>query len=95
VLVLATLAATLTEPFIRVNAIKNVVSGAANLIAAAVFAAYAPVDWAFVPMLAAGFLIGGYAGNRLARYLPATALRVIVAVAGLVLAVKLGLSAYR
>jgi hypothetical protein len=95
VLVLATLAATLTEPFIRVNAIKNVVSGAANLIAAAVFAAYAPVDWAFVPMLAAGFLIGGYTGNRLARYLPATALRVIVAVAGLVLAVKLGLSAYR
>jgi hypothetical protein len=48
-----------------------------------------------VPPVAAGFLIGGYTGQRLVRYLPATALRVVVAVAGLALAVKLGLSAYR
>jgi uncharacterized membrane protein YfcA len=95
VLVLAVLAATLSEPLIRVNAIKNVVAGAANLVAATVFARYAPVDWAFVPPLAAGFLIGGYTGQRLARYLPAAALRIVVAVAGLALAVKLGISAYR
>jgi hypothetical protein len=95
VLVLAWLAATVSEPFIRVNALKNVVAGAANLVAAAIFACYAPVDWAFVPMLAAGFLVGGYAGNRLARHLPATVLRAVVAAAGLALAVKLGLSAYR
>ena len=94
VLLLAALAATISESLIRVNAIKNVVSGAANLVAAAVFAVYAPVDWAFVPPLAAGFLIGGYAGQRLARRLPAAALRVIVALAGLALAVKLGISAY-
>jgi uncharacterized membrane protein YfcA len=94
VLLLAALAATISESLIRVNAIKNVVSGAANLVAAAVFAVYAPVDWAFVPPLAAGFLIGGYAGQRLARHLPAAALRVIVALAGLALAVKLGISAY-
>jgi uncharacterized membrane protein YfcA len=95
VLVLTVLAATICEPLIRVNAIKNVVTGAANLVAAAVFARYAPVDWAFVPPLAAGFLIGGYCGQRLARYLPATGLRVIVAVAGLALAVRLGWTAYR
>jgi hypothetical protein len=95
VLVLAALAATLTEPLIRVNAIKNVISGAANLIAASLFALFAPVDWAFVPPLAAGFLIGGYAGQRLARHLPVTVLRVIVALAGLALAVRLGLAAYR
>jgi uncharacterized membrane protein YfcA len=95
VLVLAMLAATISEPLIRVNAIKNVVAGAANLVAAAVFARYAPVDWAFVPPLAAGFLIGGYTGQRLARHLPAAALRVVVAVAGLALAVKLGITAYR
>jgi len=94
VLLLAALAATISESLIRVNAIKNVVSGAANLVAAAVFAVYAPVDWAFVPPLAAGFLIGGYTGQRLARHLPAAALRVIVALAGLALAVKLGISAY-
>jgi len=95
VLVLAALTAMISEPLIRVNAIKNVVSGAANLVAATVFALYAPVDWAFVPPLAAGFLIGGYTGQRLARRLPAGALRVVVATAGLALAVKLGISAYR
>jgi hypothetical protein len=52
------------------------------------------VEWAFVPPLAAGFLIGGYSGQRLARHLPAAVLRVIVALAGLGLAVKLGISAY-
>ena len=45
--------------------------------------------------LAAGFLIGGYAGQRLVRHLPVAVLRVIVALAGLALAVKLGISAYR
>ncbi len=95
VLVLAMLAATLTESLIRVNAIKNVTSGAANLVAAIIFALYAPVDWAFVPPLAAGFLIGGYTGQRLVRHLPAGVLRVVVALIGLGLAVKLGLSAYR
>jgi uncharacterized membrane protein YfcA len=95
VLLLAALAATVSESLIRVNAIKNVVSGAANLVAAAVFACYAPVDWAFVPPLAAGFLVGGYAGQRLVRHLPVAVLRAVVALAGLALAVKLGASAYR
>jgi uncharacterized membrane protein YfcA len=95
VLVLAALTATISEPLIRVNAIKNVVAGAANLVAAIVFARYAPVDWAFVPPLAAGFLIGGYLGQRAARYLPARVLRLAVAAAGLALAVRLGISAYR
>jgi hypothetical protein len=95
VLLLAALAAAISEPLIRINAIKNVVAGAANLVAALLFTLYAPVDWAFVPPLAAGFLIGGYLGPRLARHLPATALRIVVALAGLALAVKLGASAYR
>jgi uncharacterized protein len=95
VLLLAALAATVSEPLVRINAIKNVIAGAANLVAALLFARYAPVDWAFVPPLAAGFLIGGYGGPRLARRLPAAALRVVVALAGLALAVKLGASAYR
>jgi hypothetical protein len=95
VLLLAMLAATISEPFIRVNALKNVVSGAANLVAAVIFALYAPVDWSFVPLLSAGFLVGGYAGQRLVRHFPAGLLRIVVAAAGLALAVKLGLSAYR
>jgi hypothetical protein len=95
VLLLAALAATVSESLIRINAIKNVISGAANLVAASLFALYAPVEWGFVPPLAAGFLIGGYAGQRLVRHLPVALLRVIVALAGLALAVKLGISAYQ
>jgi uncharacterized membrane protein YfcA len=95
VLLLAALTATICESLIRINAIKNVISGAANLVAASVFALYAPVEWAFVPPLAAGFLIGGYAGQRLVRHLPVAVLRIVVALAGLTLAVKLGISAYR
>jgi uncharacterized protein len=95
VLVFAGLAATLTESLVRINAIKTVVTGAANLLAAVLFTLFAPVDWAFVPPLAAGFLLGSYAGQRLVRYLPAAALRAVVALAGLALAVKLGLAAYR
>src|SRR5512146_981003 len=44
-LLLAALAATLSEPLVRINAIKNVIAGAANLVAALLFARYAPVDW--------------------------------------------------
>jgi uncharacterized membrane protein YfcA len=95
VLLLALLAATLSEPLIRLNAIKNVVANAANLVAAVIFAVFAPVDWAFVPLLALGFGVGGYVGQRLVRHLPVGVLRVFVALVGLALAVKLGLSAYR
>jgi uncharacterized membrane protein YfcA len=94
ILLLAILAATFSESLIRINAIKNVVAGAANLVAAALFAWYAPVEWAFVPALAAGFLGGAYIGQRMVRYLPVAALRVLVALAGLALAIKLGISAY-
>jgi uncharacterized membrane protein YfcA len=95
VMLLALLAATLSESLIRVNAIKNVAVGAANVVAAALFAIYAPVHWAFVPPLAVGFLAGGYTGPRVVRHLPAAALRVVVALAGLSLAVRLGIAAYR
>jgi len=45
--------------------------------------------------LAAGFLIGGWIGPKIARRVPAEALRVFVSLCGIGLAVKLGISAYR
>ena len=45
--------------------------------------------------LAAGFLIGGWVGPKIARRVPAGVLRVLVSLCGLGLAVKLGISAYR
>jgi uncharacterized membrane protein YfcA len=94
IVLLAILSTMFTESLIRINALKNVISGAANAVAAVAFALFAPVDWAVVPLLAVGFLIGGMTGPWLARRLPVQALRVLISVCGLAMAVKLGLSAY-
>lgn len=95
VLLLAVLSTMLAQSLVRLNAVKNAISGAANGVAAIVFASFAPVRWSFVPLLAAGFLVGGYAGPWLIRRLPVRALRLLVAAVGFALAVKLALSAYR
>ena len=95
VLLLVALSALISEPLIRVNAIKNAVSGTANAMAAACFALFGDVRWKLVVPLAAGFLIGGWIGPKIARRVPAGALRVFVSVGGLGLAVRLGITAYR
>jgi hypothetical protein len=95
VLLLTALSTMLAQSLVRVNAVKNAISGSANGVAAILFAVFAPVHWSYVPLLAAGFLIGGYVGPRVIRRLPVQALRLFIAAVGLVLAVKLALSAYR
>lgn len=95
ILMLAVLTAMLTEPIVVTNAVKNVIGALANGVAAVAFAVFGQVDWAAVAPLAAGFLIGGWIGPALARRLPGRALRILVAVCGLAVAVRLGLSAYR
>jgi uncharacterized membrane protein YfcA len=77
------------------NAAKNVLLGLANVVAAVLFAVLAPVHWLAVIPLGAGCLIGSRLGPVVVRHAPATPLRVLIAVAGLALAVKLGLDAYR
>jgi uncharacterized membrane protein YfcA len=95
VLLLVVLTAAISEPLVRVNAIKNAVNGMANAMAAGCFALFGDVRWRLVLPLAAGFLIGGWIGPKIARRVPAGVLRVVVSVCGLGLAVKLGISAYR
>jgi uncharacterized membrane protein YfcA len=92
---LALLTVMLAEPLARTNALKNVIGGLANGVAAIAFALFGQVDWAAVAPLAAGFLIGGWTGPALVRRLPGRAMRVLIAVCGLAVAVKLGIAAYR
>ena len=94
-MLLVVLSSMISEPLVKINAIKNAVSGMANAMAAACFALFGEVRWQLVLPLAAGFLIGGWAGAKIARRGPAEALRVTFSVCGLGLAVRLGLSAYR
>jgi uncharacterized membrane protein YfcA len=95
IMLLVVLSGMIDEQLVRVNAIKNAVSGAANAMAAVCFALFGDVRWKLVVPLAAGFLIGGWIGPAIARRVPARAFRLFVAVCGLGLAIKLGLSAYR
>lgn len=74
---------------------KNTVLGIANGVAALAFALFGHVHWSAVAPLALGFLVGGRLGPVVVRRAPVRLLRVVIALAGLGLAVDLGLSAYR
>lgn len=72
-----------------VNGLKTVAALAGNVVAGAIFATVAEVDWAAVLSLAAGSLVGGHLGARVGRRLPPTLFRVLVVTAGVVAAVAL------
>ncbi|MDJ1134819.1 sulfite exporter TauE/SafE family protein [Streptomyces iconiensis] len=94
VLLLALLIATVPDGLHRSNALKNVLVIVADLVAALGFAAFGPVAWLEALPLAAGLLLGSWLGPHVARRVPATPLRVGIALAGVGLAVKLGLDAF-
>jgi uncharacterized protein len=78
----------------RSNALKNVLLGIANAIAALGFCVLGPVHWAAVAPLALGLFGGGRLGPIVVRHANAGVLRALIGIAGLVLAVKLGADAY-
>ncbi|MCF6734276.1 sulfite exporter TauE/SafE family protein [Blastococcus sp. KM273129] len=94
VLLLALYLLSTGEGLPRGNAMKNVVLGVANGVAALGFAFLADVAWAAALPLAMGFFLGGRLGPRVVRRAPQTALRTVIALAGLGLAVHLGIQAY-
>jgi len=75
----------------QLNASKNVIVGAANVLTTVIFAVAAPVRWPMAAAIAAGSLLGGALGTRLVRRVPAPHLRVGIAVVGLAVAVRLAI----
>ncbi|TQS43784.1 sulfite exporter TauE/SafE family protein [Cryptosporangium phraense] len=94
VLMLAVLLAIGTGTLARAGAYRNLVLGAANGIAAVGFALFGPVVWSAALPLALGFFVGGRLGPVVVRHSPADALRVVIALAGVGLAVYLAVDAY-
>lgn len=94
VLMLAMYLLGLGEGLPRGNALKNLMLGLANSVAAIGYVALTSIAWSAAIPLAIGFFGGGLIGPRVVRRAPQTALRRIIAVAGIALAVKLGLDAY-
>lgn len=95
VLLLALILLATGELLPRSNAIKNVLLGSSNLIAATGFAIFGHVAWLSALPLAIGFLVGGRLGPRVVRRVPAAGLRVAIGACGLGLAIYLGVGAYR
>lgn len=94
ILVLALLAAVISDSMPRLNALKNMIVGTSNTVAAIGFAVFGPVDWRSVLPLAAGCFLGGLVAPWIVRRIPDTPLRIGIGLVGLGLAVKLGIDAY-
>ena len=73
---------------------KNVVLGCANAVAAVGFIVFAASPGRRRCRWRSGFFAGGRLGPRVVRRAPQTLLRRVIAVAGLGLAVRLGIQAF-
>lgn len=93
VMLLALLLVATEETLVRANALKNVLLWMANGVAALGFVLLADVQWSAAAPLAVGCLLGGALGPAVARRIPETPLRLVVALAGIGLAVRLWVTA--
>ncbi|GAA3745630.1 hypothetical protein GCM10022225_31650 [Plantactinospora mayteni] len=82
VMLVAGLALVLDETLIRVSAIKNLLSAVVGLTTIVAFAAFGPVNWTAVAVVAPATIFGGYAGARLVRRLPPEVLRTLIVLFG-------------
>jgi uncharacterized protein len=94
VMLVAALALVLDETLAHVTALKNAISAVVGVATVVAFAIFGPVDWAAVAVLIPATVVGGYAGARLARRLPATTLRIAIVTVGVVVGVVLLLRAF-
>ena len=89
VLMMAFFGLMLHETMQRQNALKNILAGTVNLIAAIVFVASSHIDWTAAGLIAAGSVVGGVLGAKVGRRLSPTALRAVIVVVGLAAIAKL------
>ena len=83
ILLFALLGTALPDDLQHANALRNLLAGTANAVAAVVFLTAAEVAWAAVLLLAAGAAVGGVVGARVGRRLSPAALRMVVVIVGL------------
>lgn len=89
IILLAMLAVFVPDKMQRSNALKNVLAGTVNTVAAVVFILFAHVAWEAVALIAAGSVVGGALGAKVGRRIPARLLRILVISLGLFVAGKL------
>jgi uncharacterized membrane protein YfcA len=89
IMMLAILGIFISDSLQRLNALKGAMSLVINVVGAAYFAVFANVVWVAVAIMAAASLVGGRIGVAMARRLNDRALRWLVVVFGVGVAVRL------
>jgi uncharacterized membrane protein YfcA len=89
VILMGLLTVLLSDPIQELNAVKNVVAGVANLVAALIFVAVAHIAWEAAGVIAVSSVVGGQAGSAVGRRLNPLLLRLVIVAAGLAALVKL------
>jgi uncharacterized protein len=89
ILLLGLLGATLPQDLQRTNALKNVLVGLVNGVAAVYFTIAAHVDWGQAGIIAGASILGAQLGARYGRRLPPNALRAVIVAVGVFAIVRL------
>jgi uncharacterized protein len=89
ILLLAIFGVTLAQSLHRSNALKNVLAGTVNGVAAIYFIFAAHVDWAPAAIIAVSAIVGGQIGARYGRRLHPDVLRALIVIVGVAAIVDL------
>lgn len=86
ILLVGALGILVPETLQRVNALKNLLALAVNIIAALTYTivAYDRISWTAAGLIAAGSLVGGFLGAGIGRRLPPAVLRGVIVLLGIV-----------
>jgi uncharacterized protein len=88
IMLLAVLGLAMDDTLTRLNALKQALSVAINVVAALFFVFSGKVYWGFAAAMAVGALLGGNAGGRIAGRLHPEVLRWVVVAFGVVVAIS-------
>jgi uncharacterized protein len=89
VLLLGLMGVAFTDSMQRINAVKIVLAGLVNGIAALVFVIATHIDWGAAGLIACGAILGGQLGARIGRKLPSWGLRLLIICVGVAALAKL------
>ncbi len=89
ILLLAILGLSIDDDLQRINALKVVLAGLANLVSGIIFVVAAHVAWGAAGLVAAGSIVGGFLGARWGRLLPPSGLRLVIVGVGIFAIVRL------
>lgn len=88
-LIIAVLGLAVADTLHRLTALRNVLAGATNVVAAIAFVAATHIAWGAVLLIAVGSIAGGWFGVQVGRRLPPVAYRLVIAAVGLAALVRL------